>query len=202
MNLVVVRSPWRLVAILLLAVPAVVLSVDILVAHRWIAAPATYQAVVGSTVDANGNPVDVTAAVLTQDGKAQLRRDRVSGALLLGAGLASMGYAVLGLLRPRPVLRAGPEGISLHVGGWGYPARLLPWESIVEVRSGVRDDGGAESPVLSLHLADPSLVPAHPVGAVADPPWLHVWTDDWEQAAHELAPVLDPMATRPRPAVS
>jgi hypothetical protein len=195
-NLVVVRSQWRLMVVLLLAIPAVLLAVDMLVSHRWVPTPTTYGAVVGSTVDENGNTVDVTVPVLTVDGKAQRRRDLAFGSVLLLGGVATMAYAVGGLVRPSPLLRATDEGISVRVDGRGRPPRLLPWESIVEVRSGVRDDEGADLPVLSIHLDDPAMVPFDPAGGVSDPPWLHLWADDWDHPAHQIAPLLDPRARR------
>ncbi len=185
---------------LLLAVMAILLSVDMLVSHKWVPAPATYDAVIGSTVDENGNTIDVTKPVLTVDGKAQRRRDLAFGGALLFASLGTVVYSVIGLLRPRSVLRASDEGISVRVDGAGHPPRLLPWESIVEVRSGVRDDEGAEMPVLSIHLADVAMVPRDPAGGVSDPPWLHLWADDWDRPAHQIAPLLDQRARRPVPA--
>lgn len=198
MNLVVHRSVWRLIVLLVLAVPAILLAEDMLVSHRWVPAPATYDAVVGSTVDANGNTVDVTQRYLTVDGKAQRRRDLGFGVALLGGGILAMGYAVVGVLRPRVVLRATEEGIAVHVDGPGHPARLFAWDDIVEVRSGVRDADGADMPVLSIQLAESADVPANPAGGVADPPWLHLWADDWDQPAHHVAPLLEPR-TRRRP---
>jgi len=197
-NLVVARSPFRLILFLLLGVPAVLLSVDMLVSYRWVPAPTTYGAVVGSTVDESGNTVDVTVPVLTVDGEAQRRRDLAFGGVLLLGGVTTMAYAVGGLLRPRPLLRATDEGISVRVDGRRRSPRLLPWESIVEVRSGVRDDEGADMPVLSIHLDDPAMVPLDPAGGVADPPWLHLWADDWDRPAHHVAALLDPRARRRR----
>lgn len=190
------RSPWRLTLFLVLSVPAILLSVDMLVSHRWVPKPATYTATVGETVDDQGSIVPVTAQILTQDGKAEWRRDLAFGSLLLAGGVATMAYAVIGLLRPRSLLRSSDDGISIRVDGWGHPPRLLPWESIVEVRSGVRDVDGAEIPVLSILLDDPVLVPFDPAGAVADPPWLHIWAEDWDRPPHQIAPLLDPRARR------
>ncbi len=193
------RSPWRLTLFLVIAVPMILLAVDMIWSHRWVPKPATYVATVGQTVDAEGNAVPITAEILTHDGRAERRRDLAFGGLLLAGGVATMGYAINGLLRPRPVLRSSDDGISLRVDGWGHPPRLLPWESILEVRSGVRDADGAEVPVLSILLDDPVLVPVDPAGAVADPPWLHIWAEDWDRPAHQIAPLLDPRARR-RPA--
>ena len=195
-NPVVHRSPWRLIVLLVLAVPAILLAEDMLVSHRWVPAPATYDAVVGSTIDTNGSTVDVTQKYLTVDGLAQRRRDLGFGVALLAGGILAMGYSVVGLLRPRVVLRATEEGIAVHVDGRGHPARLFPWGDIVEVRSGVRDADGADMAVLSIQLAESADVPANPAGAVADPPWLHLWADDWDQPAHQVAPLLDPRTRR------
>ena len=196
MNISVMRSPWRLTLLLVLAVPAIVLAVDMLVSYRWVPKPDSYQATVGQTTDDQGNVVPIVQQVLTHEGIAQRRRDLAAGSVLLAGGLGTMAYAVMGLLKPRPLLRSSDEGISLRVDGWGHEPRLFPWESIVEVRSGVRDDNGAEMPVLSILMDDPVLVPFDPAGAVADPPWLHVWADDWDRPAHQIAPLLDPRARR------
>lgn len=198
MNVVVTRSPLRLLAYALLAVPAIVLAVDILFANRWFPAPDTYGQVVGTVVDAGGQTVDVTVPTLTVDGKAQRRRDLLTGGVLLAGGVAAMGWAAMGLMRPTTLLRAGEEGISVRVDGPRRPARLLPWESIEEVRSGIVLDEGAETPVLSIRFDDPAMVPTDPGGGVAEPPWLHVWSEDWDTPAHQVAPMLDPR-TRARP---
>ena len=190
------RSPWRLTLILVLAVPMILLAVDMLFSHRWVPKPATYTATVGQTVDDQGNTVPITAQILTHDGRAQRRRDLGFGVPLLWGGLGVMAYAVNGLLRPRPVLQSSEEGIALRVDGWGHPPRVIPWASIVEVRSGVRDADGAEVPVLSIQLDDPSLLPFDPAGAESDPPWLHIWAEDWDRPAHQIAPLLDPRLRR------
>src|SRR3990170_1870065 len=111
MNMTVMRSPWRLTLFLVLSVPAILLSVDMLVAHRWVSRPATYTATIGQTVDDQGNTVPITAQILTHDGRAERRRDLAFGMALLAGGLGTMAYAVTGLLRPRPVLRSSDLGI-------------------------------------------------------------------------------------------
>ena len=105
-----------------------------------------------------------------------------------------MGWAAAGLMRPTTLLRATEEGISVRVDGPRSRPRLLPWSSIAEVRSGVRTDQGAETPVLSIRFDDAEMVPIDPSGGVAEPPWLHLWSEDWDTPAHQVAPVLDPRA--------
>jgi hypothetical protein len=182
--------------VLLLGAGMVLLAQDMLWSHTWVPKPDTYTATVGQTVDDQGSTVPITAQILTHDGRAQRRRDLAFGIPLLWGGVAVMGFGANGLVRPRPVLRSSDEGISIRLDGWGHPARLLPWESIVEVRSGLRDADGAPVPVLSIQLDNASLVPFDPSGAVADPPWLHVWAEDWDRPAHQIAPLLDPHLRR------
>lgn len=199
MNVKVSRSPIRMLGYAALAVPAILLSVDMLIAHRWYPEPDATNQVVGSTLDVDGNGVDITVRQLTADGRSQQRRDRLLGAALLAGGVAAMAWSLNELVRPTVVVRADDEGLSVRVDGPGRPPRLFPWEDVVEVRSGLRDDDGTELPVLSLHLADPDMVPGNPAGGEADPPWLHLFADDWEVPAHQVAPVLDQMTGRVRP---
>jgi hypothetical protein len=196
MNVSVTRSPMRLLAFAALAVPAILLSIDILFAHHWYPKPATNTQVVGSTVDANGSVVDVTTATLTLDGHAQRKRDLAIGSMLLLGGLGVMGWSLKELLDPVVLLRADGEGLSIRVDGMRHPARFISWDQVVEVRSGTLDDDGADLPVLSIKFTDPELVPVDPAGAEADPPWLHLFADEWDVPAHQVAPVLDQISGR------
>jgi hypothetical protein len=193
------RSPLRLLGYAAFAVPAILLAVDMLFAYRWYPEPATFDQVVGTTVDANGQTVDVVAKRYTQDGGAQRRRDLFLGSALLIGGAAAMGWGLKELVRPTVLIAADDEGISARVGGPGEPAHLFPWGEIVEVRSGMLDDDGAEVPVLSLRVRDPGMIPTDPAGAEADPPWLHIFADEWDRPPHQVAPLLDQWASRPRP---
>ena len=199
MNVSVARSPIRMLAYAALAVPAILLAVDMLFSHRYFPDPESTNQVVGSTIEASGKTVDVTTVQLTVDGKAQHRRDLVVGIALLFGGIAAMGWALKELVRPTVILREDRDGLSIRVDGPGYPPRLFPWDEVVEVRSGVHDDDGADLPVLSLRLADADLVPVDPAGGDADPPWLHLFADEWDSPAHQIAPLLDQLTTRRRP---
>ncbi|HEX9978451.1 MAG TPA: hypothetical protein VGB41_07485 [Acidimicrobiia bacterium] len=199
MDVTVARSPMRMLGYAALAVPAILLAVDMMVAHRWFPDPDATTQVVGSTLDDAGNVVDVTTSQLTVDGRAQHRRDLAVGMTLLLGGVAAMVWSLKELVHPTVILRADGDGLSLRLDGPGHPPRLFPWDDVVEVRSGVRDDDGAELPVLSLRLADPDLVPPDPAGGEADPPWLHLFADEWDTPAHQVAPLLDQLTRRVRP---
>lgn len=182
-----------------LAVPAILLAIDMLVAHRWFPEPAATTQIVGSTIDDTGSLVDITTTQLTADGRAQHRRDLALGGFLLLGGVTAMGWSLKELIYPTVILRGEVEGISVRVDGPRHPPRLYPWDEVVEVHSGVRASDGADISVLSLHLTDPDQVPANPAGGEADPPWLHIYADEWDTPAHQVAPILDQMCGRVRP---
>ncbi|OFW66992.1 MAG: hypothetical protein A2Z12_06975 [Actinobacteria bacterium RBG_16_68_21] len=199
MNVSVARSPLRMLGYAALAVPAILLAVDMLVSHRWFPEPDTTSQVVGSTDDGSKGVVDITVRQLSADGQAQRRRDVVLGSALLAGGVAAMGWSLKELIRPTVILRADREGLSVRVDGPGHPPRLFPWDNVVEVRSGLRDDDGTNVSVLSLHFDDPDLVPGNPAGGEADPPWLHLYADEWDMPAHQVAPLLDQLTGRVQP---
>jgi hypothetical protein len=69
---------------------------------------------------------------------------------------------------------------------------------VVEVRSGLIDSEGSPISVLSIRLRDMGLMPADPSGAEPDPPWIHLYAEEWDRPAHLVAPLLDQRADRPR----
>ena len=199
-NVSITRSPLRLLAYATFAVPAILLAVDMLFAYSWYPEPATYDQVVGTTIDEFGQSVDVYRQRYTQDGQAQRRRDLLLGGGLLVGGVAAMGWGLKELIRPATLVRADDDGVSVRIDGPGNPPRLFPWEEIEDVRSGVMMNDGAEVAVLSLRFRDPGMVPADPAGAAAEPPWVHLFADEWDRPAHQVAPLLDQWVSRSSPA--
>lgn len=197
-GLIIGRSSLRLWAFAALAVPAVFLAIDLTRTHHFAPQPETTSVVVGQTINEDGDTVDVTEFVLTDVGRTQERRDLFFGVALLVASVGALGWAVKELVYPVPFLMADEEGLLVRVDGPGRPARHFPWPEIAEVRSSLIDDDGAEIPVLSLRFVDAGLVPAAPAGARTDVPWLHLYTDEWEVPAHQVAPFLDQRAARQR----
>lgn len=197
MTVSVGRSSWRFVAYALIAVPMVLLALDMTIAYRFIPEPETTQVVLGETTNAAGETIDITKDVYTRTGEAQRRRDVVFGGGLLLAGVAAMAWAVRELVRPGRVLVADDHGLSLRVWGRRGDPLQVPWPDIVEVRSGLMDDEGAPVSVLSIRFVDDDHVPERPLGGVAEPPWLHLYADDWDRAAHQVAALLDVRVHRP-----
>ena len=155
------RSPLRLLGYALVAVPMILLAVDMLVAYRFFPFPETTTA--SSTVTADdGSTTEVTWQVYTDNGKAQRRRDLAWGSALGLGGLGVIGWACAGLVAPRRLLTADAEGLTLRLEGGACPPLRLAWEEIAEVRSGLRRDQAGEVPVLSLRLHSPEKVPLRP----------------------------------------
>jgi len=194
------RSPLRLLTFALLAVPAVLLAVDMTVSYRWIRAPETTPVVVGQTTGESGELEDVTNDVLTDIGRSERRRDILFGAGLFVGGVVAMGWAVKELARPTQFLEADENGLLLRVDGVKQPPRRFEWLGISEVRSAVVEDDGIDVPVFSIRFHDVADVPHLPAGGVAEPPWLHIYADEWDTPAHQVAAQLDHLTTRFRTA--
>ena len=191
MNIAVSRSPLRLLVYALLAVPAVLLAVDMTISYRWIAPPETTDVVVGQTTDESGEMVDITKDVLTDTGRSQRRRDLLFGAGLFVGGAAAIGWALKELARPTCFLIADDEGLLVRVDGLRQPPRRFGWSDIAELRSGIVEDDGIDAPVLSIRLVDVEQVPHLPAGGYSEPPWLHLYSDEWDQPAHQVAAALE-----------
>lgn len=198
-GVVVGRSRLRLYAFAALAIPAIFVAVDLTRTHHFAPEPDRTSVVVGQTTNENGETVDVTQMVLTDVGETEQRRDLFFAVALLVGGLGALGWAAKELVSPAHLLVADEEGLLLRVDGPGRPPRRFPWQGIVEIRSALLDDDGEEIPVLSIRLLDIEDVPYLPAGARAEPPWIHVFADEWDVPAHQIAPFLDQRAARPRP---
>jgi hypothetical protein len=175
----------------LLAVPAVLLAVDMTISYRWISPPETTDVVVGQTTDESGELVDITKDVLTDTGRSERRRDLLFGAGLFVGGAAAIGWALKELGRPTHFLLADDDGLLVRVDGLRQPPRRFGWSDIAEVRSGIVEDDGIDAPVLSIRLVDVEQVPHLPAGGYSEPPWLHLYSDEWDQPAHQVAALLE-----------
>jgi hypothetical protein len=185
------RSPMRVMSLALLAAPMILLAVDMAFSHRLFPAPDTTQVVVGQTTDESGSTIDITEDVLTNDGRAQRRRDLAWSAALAVGGVAAAGYALRETFFPRRVVTADQRGLHIRIFGSRRPPVRLAWGEIAAVRSGLIEDQAGTVEVLSLRPVDPGLLPDRPVGAVVDPPWLHLIADDWDRPPHQISPIIE-----------
>lgn len=188
------RSPLRLLGYALVAVPMILLAVDMLMAYRFFPFPETTTAS-AQVANADGSTTEVTYQVYTDNGKAQRRRDLAWGSAFGVGGLLVIGWACAGLVAPRRLLSADGEGLTLWLDGRRRPPLRLNWDEVAEVRSGLRQDTAGRVPVLSLRLHSPEKVPLRPKGALDDPPWLHLYAADWDRPAHEVAALVEGYVT-------
>lgn len=186
----VTRSPLRLLGLALVAVAMIALALDMLVFYRYFPDPETTQGTRQVTLE-DGSVVEESVRVYTATGLAQRRRDVGWGLVFLVAGSASFIWAGAGLVVPRRLVVADASGISLSLAGRRRAPLRLGWEEIAEARSGLRQDEGGDVPVLSLRLHAAERVPPRPRGAVADPPWLHLFSGEWDRPAHEVAALIE-----------
>ena len=186
----VTRAVWRPVAYVLFAIPVVLLAIDMMVAHKWFPEPDATDVAAAQTFE-DGSTLETTVRQLTLDGKAQRRRELVWGSALLAGGLAAAAWGLKDLLLPRRTLVVTPDSLGLRVASRVGLERRYDWSEVLEVRSGVLQDESGTMPVLSLRFIDQSLLPPSPWGAVVDPPWLHLYADEWDRQAHEIAPILE-----------
>jgi hypothetical protein len=180
------RSPLRLLGYALVAVPMVLLALDMLFFYHFYPSPEITQGT-REVQAADGSVIQETVEVYTQTGVSQRRRDVGWGTVLLVSGSAMFIWALGDLVVPRRLLAADGEGISLWLSGRRRAPLRLGWDEIAEVRSGLRQDEAGEVPVLSLRLRNPERVPVRPRGGFAEPPWLHLCAGEWDRPAHEVA---------------
>jgi hypothetical protein len=178
------------VAYVLLAIPMVLLAIDMMVSHKWFPEPDSTEVAAVQTFE-DGSTLDTTIQQLTLDGKAQQRREIFWGVLLITGGVAAAGWGLKDLLSPRRVLILDSGFLALRVGSRVRMERRYAWSEVADVRSGVLEDEAGRVPVLSLRFTDDSLLPPNPWGAVVDPPWLHLYADEWDRQAHEIAPMIE-----------
>lgn len=196
MKVSITRSAWRPLAYAMVAIPMVLLAIDMTFAHRFFPKPDTTPVVVATESLPDGSTSEVTEDVLTQDGKAQQRRERVWGAALFAGGIAAAAWGIKDLLMPRRVITIDGEGITIRVGRSARSARRYAWEEVADVRSGVVEDEAGPLPVLSLRFVDDATLPEDAWGAVVHPPWIHLFAGEWDTPAHEAAPVIEMHLTR------
>ncbi len=171
-SLAIRRSAWRMWGTSLLGVPMVVVAVDVLTTNRltnWL------RAVVFGTDDSQ---------VLEP-------RDRLWAAVLGIVGLILVLWGLWELVRPRTVVSANGDGITVELRGPLLRPTRIPWDLVDDVGAGVVDDSGTDLPVLWIKVTDPARLPAHPWGArMISPGTLAILAVDWEIGADEAAAKL------------
>lgn len=171
MNPIVVRK--SLTRQLLLAACGVLLllaAADVAVVHRLSSPP----------------EADAASGALTSTGRTQQRSDMLWAALLGVVGGALVAGGGAGAVRRLPVAVVGEDGLELRVAGLAR-AVAIPWGEIRWLHTGSDgDDERVPTPVLLVHVADPSLYPAEPWSAAWDGATLMVDAGGWDMAASDV----------------
>ena len=190
MTVSVGRSPLRMFAFALIAVPMILLAVDMGLSYRFYPFPETTTENVQITQE-DGTVVDSTRDRYTPVGWSQRKRD-IGWAIVLGlGGLVLLLWSLRNLIVPRRLLVADEDGLSIAIAARRHPPLRVAWEDVAEIRSGIWEDDGGPVPVLSIRFLDPLLMPLAPRAAAVDTPWLHLFAEEWDRPAHQVATLLE-----------
>ncbi len=164
------RAPFRLFVLGIVGLFLMVAAIDVMFTH-WVS-----------------TPPDVNEGALTTRGQAQQRGDIVWGAGLLGAGTLLFAGTVIELGRRKPLVEIREEGVFLAIGTDDDEV-VVPWEQIESIRSGVTVDAhdGGERTELIVEVNSREGLPAEPVLADWEGPYLRVDAHDWSEPVVEVA---------------
>lgn len=181
MTVSVTRSSWLPALGALLAIPLLIIAVDLGFTYRIFPEPEE---------DANG--------VRTTQGESERRADQVWALGVGVAGLLLAGTSLRELGQPRVILSADEDQLRLDIGPRG--ARMVPlsWAQVATARSQrVADDFG-EHRMLVLELVNADGLPLRPRGANLVGTTLEMDADSWSIPSHVVADSLAAMAARAR----
>lgn len=166
----VYRSPFKLFLFGIVGVVLIAAAVDIGFGY-WLS-----------------EPPDNNDGVLTTRGQAQQRGDIVWGGSMVAVGVLLFGGAVTELVRRKPTIDIGGEGMQIGSGGDEAPG-FIPWSEIEAVSSGIAPDpyDGSDREHLVIHLKAGTLVAANLVDVTREQRTLYVDAHDWTMRVTEVA---------------
>lgn len=166
------RSAWRMWGVSLLGVPLVVVAVDVLTSQRL-------TTVLRLTVFG------------TDDAQVIEPRDQLWAGTFGVVGAILVLWGILELVRPRSIVTADGDGITLAINGPFRAPTPVGWQQIDDLGAGVVDDSGTQLPVLWVKTIGTDVFPERPWGArFVDPRTLAVLAADWEIGPTEVAEKL------------
>ncbi len=129
---------------------------------------------------------DAASGALTSTGQTQQRSDMLWAALLGVVGGALVVGGGAGAMRRLPVAVVGEDGLELRVAGPGRTV-TIPWGDIRWLHTGSDgDDERVPTPVLLVHVTDPSPYPQEPWSAAWDGATLMMDAGGWDMAASDV----------------
>ncbi|MDX1449417.1 MAG: hypothetical protein R3246_10205 [Acidimicrobiia bacterium] len=178
------RSPLKAWIAAVLAVPLLLLAIDIAITNRVYPHPQQ---------DANGN--------LTGQGQSERRTDIVLGLGLATAGVALGAWSLYELreqTRPGSVLRADERGLELGTASRYEPPAWVPWQYVTSVRTTVDRDATGEHQVLAVEFRDDVTLRADIPSSRVSGTRLLLDPDNWDTPVVEVSDRLHILLERSR----
>jgi hypothetical protein len=177
------RSALRVWMLALLGIPFVLLGLDVLTQHRFIAGFGAL--VYGSEQVPTFEP-----------------RDNIFALIAVVAGLMLVGWGLRDLIMPRKLIVADEDGVRLVLEGPLRRARMVPWFRIGDIHAETVDDDGQLLPALFMQFDDPGLLPQDPwsarwVGSHTLMIEASAWSRSVEAVAADLQALQESSKTEP-----
>lgn len=162
------RSTLRTWLASLLAIPFIVLGVDVLWKRRIIAW--------------------LTERIFPSDPQILEPRDEIWAWVMVIVGGVVVAWGLKELFTPAPVLFTDDDGVHLRMRGPFRRPTLLPWGSLHDLDAGTIEDDGEPLDVLIIEVNDASLLAANPwAGRRVDDRTVAMFTTEWEMEADAVA---------------
>ena len=166
--LVVRRSTIRTWVASLLAVPMIVIGVDVLWRQRIVAW--------------------LTARIFPDEPQLLEARDEIWATAMVVIGGAVVLWGLKELFFPAPMLRTDDSGVHVRMMGPWRPATLLPWTTLHDIDAGTLEDDGDPIEVLIIEVKDEALLPENPWAARRfDRHTVALFSTEWEMRADVVA---------------
>jgi hypothetical protein len=162
------RSTLRTWLASLLAIPFIVIGVDVL----W-----------------NGRIVAwLTERIFPDDPQLLEARDDIWAWTMIIVGGAVVVWGLKELFAPAPVVYTDDDGVHVRMRGPFRRPSLLPWILLHDIDAGTLEDDGDPIDVLIIEVKDPSLLPPNPwAGRRFDERTVALFSTEWETPADVVA---------------
>lgn len=181
MTVTVTRSSWLPALGAIIAIPLLIMAVDL-----------------GLTYRIFPSPQEDDAGTLTTQGRSERRADIVWAAGLGVVGVVLAAGSLRELTNPRTIVSADEDGLRLDIGPRGSRLVTVPWTEVVSVKSKRVDDDFGRHPALVVETTSVEGMPIRVRGAHRAGNLMEVDAESWSLPVHEVADALNSMAQRVR----
>lgn len=162
------RSTLRTWLASLLAIPFIVIGVDVLWKRR----------IVGW----------LTERIFATDPQLLEPRDKIWAWAMVIVGGAVVAWGLKELFKPAPVLQTDDAGVRVRMRGPFRAVTLLPWATLHDIDAGTLEDDDDPLEVLIIEVKDGSLLPVDPwAGRRFDHQTLALYSSEWDTRAEVVA---------------